>query len=183
MSLGKKSWDESPHFVVTREHSKYTIRALHALMLPVLSVPWATRGQQHRRTAALNTRHSRLPSPCQHWPPCRVSSHDGSTFRLSPSSIAGEWRTRRPDATTWPEKCTLGRIDPGTWYKTYLIFSILDIWVTRVIRGAGREFCQRRVDHTHSRPATVNGHSRQSLSLTGYPLEILDGTQWRANWS
>ena len=56
-------------------------------------------------------------------------------------------------------------------------------WVTRVIRGAGRQFCQRRVDHTHSRPATVNGHSRQSLSLTGYPLEILDGTQWRANSS
>ena len=38
MSLGKKSCDESPHFVATREHSKYTNRALYALTLPVPSV-------------------------------------------------------------------------------------------------------------------------------------------------
>ena len=36
-------------------------------------------------------------------------------------------------------------------------------WVTRVIRGAGREFCQRRVNHTHSRPATVIGWCQASL--------------------
>ena len=36
--LGTRMHHESPHFVVTREHSKYTNRAPHALTLPVLSV-------------------------------------------------------------------------------------------------------------------------------------------------
>ena len=32
-------------------------------------------------------------------------------------------------------------------------------WVTHVIRGADREFCQRRVGHRHSRPATTGDRS------------------------
>ena len=39
------------------------------------------------------------------------------------------------------------------WHVT--CFRVRD-WVTHVIRGAGREFCQRRVGHRHSRPATTS---------------------------
>ena len=40
----------------------------------------------------------------------------------------------------------------GVWHVTR--FRVRD-WVTHVIRGAGRQFYQRRVFHHHSRPATT----------------------------
>ena len=39
-----------------------TYHSLLSLALPVPSVPYTARGQQHQRTAALEMRHNRLPS-------------------------------------------------------------------------------------------------------------------------
>ena len=46
------------------------------------------------------------------------------------------------------------------WHVT--CFRVRD-WITHVIRGAGREFCQRRVGHRHSRPATRWGKCQFDL--------------------
>ena len=228
MSLGKKSYRRETALRCHPRALENTYQYLPALTLPVPSVLYAIRGRQHQRTAALEMRHNRLPSWCKHRPPCRLSSHDVSMLQSSPPSIIGERRTRRPDATTWPGRRTLGRIDPGTWYLVLLTFVIqnlcrmtwmdtnynsanvlhalfdviernacleklfaegnyctrhglpsrlLDVWhvtyfrvrdwVTRSIRGAGREFYRRRVFFLPSRPATVCDSCFSAVSSEG----------------
>ena len=61
------------------------------------------------------------------------------------------------------------------WHVT--CFRVRD-WVTHVIRGAGREFCQRRVGHRHSRPATTsdrchlgNRNFEENLDFWSHPME------------